>query len=165
VAKLFIKLGANVNEKDRNGCSPLFYITDVNIVQLLINNKADVNHRNNHNATPIFNYKDSNIFLLLINSGADLNARSSIDGGITLIDSVVSAYREYYLDHVKLLILRGAIFGKIDKYQAFSHLFTKEQQNAFDAFMSITNNDNDFYQMCLAYQNDIKIDIKEMDIL
>ena len=35
----------------------------------------------------------------------------------------------------------------------------EQQQKAFDVYMSITSNDDDFFQMCLAYQNGVKNNI------
>jgi hypothetical protein len=66
------------------------------------------------------------------------------------------------------LIKHGLLFGKIENYQKHRFLFPLEKQEAFDAFASITSNDEDFFQMCLAYQesikNNVKIEIKDMDL-
>ena len=68
---------------------------------------------------------------------------------------------------IQFFIHHGAIPGKIATYIENKDFFSEEQQNAFDIYMSITSNDEDFFQMCLAFQNNKKnnIEIKEMDIL
>jgi ankyrin repeat protein len=160
-AEELIKNGADVNEKDNYRNTPLFYVENIDIANLLIKYGANVNHKDDYQFTPIFVHVNIAIYKILINSGADINIQDIL--GLTVLD-----YQES-IDHARVLISNGAIAGKIESYKKFRDLFSKEQQNSFDAFMSITNNDNDFYQMCLAYQNDIKnhvkIDIKEMDIL
>jgi hypothetical protein len=66
-------------------------------------------------------------------------------------------------------IKHGALPGKIDTFRKFRDLFTNEQQKAFCAFVMLTSDNDEFYHMCLAYQegikNGVKIEIKEMDIL
>jgi hypothetical protein len=43
------------------------------------------------------------------------------------------------------------------------------QQEAFDMFITMTSDDNDFFQMCLAYmnkqKNNDKIEIKDIEFL
>ena len=59
-------------------------------------------------------------------------------------------------------------WNPVEIYTADADSLSTEQQKVFDIFMTITS-DDDFFKMCLAYQNDqknnIKIDIKDMDIL
>ncbi len=58
----------------------------------------------------------------------------------------------------------------IESYNAYREFFSEEQQKAFDAFVILSSENNEtFFQMCLAYQNDqknnVKININEIDIL
>ena len=167
IIELFIKHGANVNAKDKNGFTPLFHIRDkyVDVAKLLIKHGADVNARDNYKFSPIFYKSNIEIIELFINHGALLNIRDIY--GLSPLDRI--AEFEERTASAKLLIAHGAIAGTRDGYQTYRDLFTVEQQKAFDAFASITSNDNDFYKMCLAYQesikNNIKIEINDMEIL
>ncbi len=42
-----IKIGADVNRTDKNGCTPLFYTKNVEVAEKLISYGADVNHEDN----------------------------------------------------------------------------------------------------------------------
>ena len=73
-----------------------------------------------------------------------LDTNLTIEEVISLIDS--GAIK-------KLLIEHGAVPATVEFYQENRELFSKEQQKAFDAYASLTSMDNDFFQMCLAYQS------------
>ena len=171
-AEELIKNGADVNEiysKDENQ-TPLFFAKKIELMRLLIQHGANVNHQNHNKLTPASYTKDIEALQLFIDHGALLNIRDIY--GATLLDHQNGMYNLMFQDHIdnaKLLIAHGAIAGRIEGYQLFRELFTPEQQKAFDAFSSITNNDEDFFRMCLAYQesikNHVKINIKDMDIL
>jgi hypothetical protein len=132
--------------------------------QELIRNGADVNEQKPSGKTPLFFVANVEISQLLIDHGADLNIRTN--QGETIIDrcEYIKGQRR-----ISFYIENGAIAGGIESYKKLRDLFSQEQQKAFDTFMSITNNDNDFFQMCLAYQNDkennVKIEIKDMEII
>jgi hypothetical protein len=69
----------------------------------------------------------------------------------------------------KSLIEHGAIASEIRTYQKFRDLFSEKQKEVFDSFILLTSDDHHFFEMCLAYQesvrNEVKINIKEMDII
>ena len=172
IIKLLIDSGANVNAKDQSDETPLHLQTDIEIIELLIKHGADANALNLQHKTPLYTRMVcGNLELIerMINLGAKLNIKDI--NGISILSKLYS----YHIlgltstEEIKLSISHGAIMSEIDTYQRLKELFTGEQQNAFDAFASITNNDEDFYQMCLAYQegvkNNIKIEIKNMDII
>lgn len=96
----------------------------------------------------------------LITNGADINTKD--DHGFCLLDYL------YESEIIKSIIHNGGI-GRIATYNTYREYFTHEQQNAFDSFLLLTDDNEMFFQMCLAYQNDqknkIEIEIKDMDIL
>jgi ankyrin repeat protein len=174
VAQLFIKHDANVNFKNDYGITPLHvmaqWLYKIEITKLLIMHGADVNAKNKDGWTPIFYVEDSEATELLIKYGAEINIKDYYEN--TILDRKMLQYptkKQDSIHHAKFLIDDGAISGKIETYQLFREYFSLEQQKAFDAFASITSNNNDFYQMCLAYQEGMKnnpcLEIKDIDIL
>ena len=159
-AKKLIKNGADVNQQSTIGRTPLFDALNVEVAELFINLGANVNQKDNSGSTPLHKAYFTSTIKLLIKNGANINAKDN--QGFFVLDD------QFCIDNIKYLIDHGAI-GRRKTYQKFREYFSVEQQKAFDAFISITNNDDEFYQICLAYQNDIKnhvkIEIKEMDIL
>ena len=137
--QVLIKNGTNVNERDFFRRTPLHYIENIHIVQLLIEHGADVNALDVDQCTPLFFVQNKDILQLLITQGAEVNIRE-IDG-LTPLDC------QDDIDHAKYLIDHGAINGKIQMYKYFRHLFTEEQQKAFDTFLTITSNDDDFFHV------------------
>ena len=194
-AKELIKNGADVNERDPFNNTPLSLVLNIDIARLLIQHNANVNHLGFKNQTPLFSVSEQGIANLLITHGADVNHLASrgetplfyannIDIAELLIKygakfNLRDIYGNSVLDYlhrasmpskdIKRLIKHGLLFGKIENYQKHRFLYPLEKQEAFDAFASITSNDEDFFQMCLAYQesikNNVKIEIKEMEIL
>ena len=156
-----IKNGANVNDVNGYYETPLFYIDDLNIAKLLIKHGSNVNHRNIYNMTPIFCQDNIDICQLLINNGANINTRDI--NGLTILDG------QDYVNNAKYLIKYGALPGVIVTYQKYHDFFSEEQQKAFDSFLLLTSDNDQFFQMCLAYQNDQKnndkIEIKDMEII
>lgn len=80
--------GADVNEKDYNGLTAIYYATqngEYEMTKLLINNGADYEVRDPFGNTPlsnaIFYYKKNNsgdsLIKLLIDVGADINAKNN----------------------------------------------------------------------------------------
>ena len=189
-AKELIKNGANVNEKDLHGRTPLFFVNDYQIAQLLINHGADVNHERTHLFTPLMVAHKIEIIKVLVQNGADIHKRSSyghsclhiyqnkeileyflglgidinirMHNGLNLLSSANTIFAKYLVEH-------GILPSTINDYLRYRYLFRKEQQEAFDIFASITHNNEDFFHMCLAYQEGMKnldqVEIKEMDIL
>ncbi len=108
VVKLLIKLGADVNLKDKHGETALMvasYYGHKEIVQMLIKVGADVNARSNHGDTALiyasrYGYKD--IAELLINMGVDINT-GGINGSPALIEASWTGYKEI----VELLVNSG----------------------------------------------------------
>lgn len=165
VAQLFIQHGANVNFQNNYGVTPLHLSVPrddlFEITKLFIDNGADVNAKTTHGWTPLFYTEDLKTAELLVDAGININERSlsSMSCLSTIGDS----------ETLEFLIKNGAVSPTILHYNDFRKLFSKEQQKAFDTFESITSNDDDFFAMCLAYQNgiknNVKIEIKDMDIV
>ena len=160
IAKLLIENGADIKATIDDDDTLLHFQRNANVIKLLIEKGIDLNKRNCNGNTPLHLASNVEIIKVLIEHGADLNPINH--DGETPLDVVL--YNEYAI----ILISIGVIAGKINTYKRYREYFSNEQQKVFDAFMSITGNDDDFFQMCLAYQNDhtnsVKIEIKEMEI-
>ncbi len=77
IAKVLINNGADVNAKDIYGQTPLFWARNVDIAKVLINNGADVNAKDIYGRTPLFFAKSKNEADLLIKNGADINIKDN----------------------------------------------------------------------------------------
>ena len=161
LVQYLIETGANVNHKDHYGLTPLCHDINIKIARTLIKNGADVNALDGNHYTPLHGARSPKIIKLLVEHGANINARSKDN------ESVLDCYSN--MKTLKLLISYGAIFSELDTYKMFSYLFNDEQKNAFDTFAMLASCDDDFFHMCLAYQdgikNNIKLDVTDMDIL
>ena len=171
VFKLLIDNGANVDIVNEYGETPLFYVRNVAMLQLFIEHGIDINAKDENGLSFIFYTNDIDILKFSIEHGLDINNIDNVFG-MTVLDDQNSLYNRSSKDNInnaKLLITHGAISGKIETYKKYQHCFTQKQQEVFDAFASIANNDDDFFHMCLTYQNDqknkIEIEIKDMEIL
>lgn len=169
IAELLIQHGMDVNAKNDHGVTPIYYAADIDLIDFYINNGADVNFKTEDNYIPLYHHTkflNKDIVTLLINAGSNLNIKSKHGGSIL---SIINDYNDVDPKIHQLLIEHGAVASEIKIYHIYRELFNPEQQKAFDAFASITNNDDDFFAMCLSYQegvkNNIEIEIKEMEIL
>ncbi|MEM7727629.1 MAG: ankyrin repeat domain-containing protein, partial [Cyanobacteria bacterium P01_A01_bin.45] len=76
IIKILVKNGVDINRKDNQGQTPLFYWTnDLDITEFLINSGADVNTKNNYGQTALFKavaYTD--LTKLILQHGANVNA-------------------------------------------------------------------------------------------
>ena len=178
-AKILIKNGADVNEINDYKRTPLFMILN-RIKEIGINNTIEMIHllvKNgaNINAVDYFNEnllmvclkrkdlidKDKEIIIkCLISYKINTNTRDFM--GFSALSKTVN------MDIIRLLIRNKAVPTSVYHYKLYRDLFTKEQQHAFDSFLLLTNNDDDFHQICLACNEDIKNDvymnIKEIEI-
>jgi ankyrin repeat protein len=194
-AKELIKNGADVNEIDLDGNLPILFVSSLDVAQFFIQHGANVNFQNNYGVTPLhLSVQRDDLFeitKLFIDNGADVNAKTThgltplfytedlktaellVDAGININERSLSS--ESCLSNIgdgetiEFLIKNGAISPTRDYYNYFRSLFSKEQQDVFDMFLTLTNDDNDFFAMCLAYQegikNNVTINIKEINIL
>ncbi|MCD6046295.1 MAG: ankyrin-3-like, partial [Gammaproteobacteria bacterium] len=108
-AQLLLDKGADVNAKDKEGKTPLFYAVnkkDVSRAQLLLDKGADVNAKDKEGNTPLFcavHNKDVPLAQLLLDKGADVNAKDS--DGLALLHLAVQKQDE---PMVRLLLEKGA---------------------------------------------------------
>jgi len=128
-----IKKGANVNEKDKDGVTPLMkakWNNDVKVIKTLIQAGANVNDRdNNSGATPLihFAWQNTNVEAIkaLIEAGAKVNDRDNND----LTPLMYAARDNTNLEVVKSLIDAGANVNDSTK-QGFSVIsFSSENPN------------------------------------
>ena len=158
MAKLLIDLGADVNAQNHAGRTPLHNALSIDIIKLLVDNHANVNAMSNSGLTPICCWENRENICYLLENGADINATKN---GVLRIENAESR-DAFFIQH-------GAVASTIAIYQKRRDLFTEKQKEVFDFFLTLTSNDDDFFSMCLAYQNDqknhVKMDIKDMEII
>lgn len=158
VARLLIDHGADVNAQDHVGRTPLHHASLIDIIKLLVNNNANVNAISNAGRTPIDEWLNKENICYLLKNGADINATKNGSLSIRKFDH----WNDFFIKN-------GAVPSTILIYKHCRDLFTQKQKNAFDSFLLLTNDDHQFFQMCLTYQNDqknkVKIEIKDMEIL
>ena len=78
---LYVKKGANVNERDMFGRTPLFYINRPDIAQLLIKHGADIYIRDEGNRTPLFYVENIEMADFFINKGIKINVKDNDEIG------------------------------------------------------------------------------------
>ena len=187
--KELIAFGVDVNEVDEIGSTPLFYIHDLEIMKYLIAHGAKIDVKDEDGLTLLFDRSNIEILDFLRESGLNINEKNN--RGMTPLFFADIRNIEYLIKHSSninernwlnrtplpyyckntayIAIKNGMIPSEIETYHKFREYFSVEQQKAFDMFLTLTNNDNDFFHMCLVYQeglkNNVKMDIKEMDIL
>lgn len=178
-AEALIKNGADVNSIDSLLRTPLFYAipryrkTDsyniLEILQLLIKHGADVNYLDFFHENPFMFYliqeylsdKDKEIITqFFISHGINVNNKDHM--GFTALSRTQNS------KIIQLLIQNKAVATSVYSYQKYRDLFTKEQLSAFDVISMLSSNDNDFFKMCLEFnediKNDVNINIKEIEI-
>ncbi|MBZ8179093.1 ankyrin repeat domain-containing protein [Oscillatoria salina] len=134
IAQLLIDSGAEVNDQDKYGRTPLHFAASNSdadkLVEFLIERGAELNvvARGNlifdgdgktRHGTPLHiavGYNCLNIAEILINQGADVNARCNDLGGDTPLHDAVSG-RIARFDVVELLIANGADVNAYEKFQ------------------------------------------------
>lgn len=175
--KEIIVRGDDIHVLNACGNNALFYKVDSATVRYLIQQGLDVNHENHKGETPLFHTSFYGMEVLLEN-GAKINHLDHF-GHSALYHTCNEYYQmcnEYYQmrtlvksTSIRYLIEKGAVPPTIKIYQEFSHFYSDTDRSIFDMFMTMTNNDKDFFQMCLAYQEGVKnhdkIEIKDMDIV
>jgi hypothetical protein len=134
----------------------------LNEILIFLNEGHDPNERDANGRNSLYYVSRFNSVKILIEHGANVN---NLDNrGYTIIDYLQDDNNIDYL-----LIEHGAIPGQIDTYIQNKSLFSEDQRKAFDTFLLITHDNKEFYQMCLAFQenikNNVKMDVKDMEIL
>jgi len=103
--KQHLSAGANVNEKDEDGYTPLRYAVSREVAELLIANGADVNVQDNDGWTLLHTPSDFLVPVaeLLIEKGAKIDAKAN-DGSTPLFIALVQGENKF----ANLLIEKGA---------------------------------------------------------
>ncbi len=112
IAFHLIRTGANVNNKDKDGNTPLHYVIEVKVARVLIKEGANVNQRNDLGRTPlchVLGTGDVNLAKLLIQEGADVNSKNN--DGMTVLEEglwnnsfMFSSSREKVIDYIKYVV-------------------------------------------------------------
>ncbi len=112
IAFHLIRTGANVNNKDKDGNTPLHYAIEVKVARVLIKEGANVNSRNDLGRTPlchVLGIGNVNLAKLLIQEGADVNSRNN--DGMTVLEEglwnnsfMFSPYRDKVIDYIKYVV-------------------------------------------------------------
>lgn len=77
--RFLIAEGADVKAKDGDcGDTPLHYVSDRSVAQLLIVSGAEINAKNKQGRTPLHDVLNKGVAVLLIAEGADVNAKDDI---------------------------------------------------------------------------------------
>lgn len=104
-AKSCIEMGADINTKDSDGCTPLINAArngNERLVRFLINMGADVNATKNDGTNALFAVKDLGTAQRLVYAGADVN-NATTDGFTVLMRAVEACYDpeliKFLLDH------------------------------------------------------------------
>jgi len=144
--ELFIKNGANVNDKDTKGATPLYYaITHsqkIEIVEYLIDNGADVNEIiNDENETVIFSaikYEQYDIIKLLVDRGANVNHKNKQNK----IPLGTVMYRKNCSQLFEYLISDEIDFQELDRHgkSLFHYSITSGNTDVFNYIMDNVEN-------------------------
>nr|XP_022299076.1 uncharacterized protein LOC111107929 [Crassostrea virginica] len=116
IADLLIKGGADCNQGDKQGRTPLYAASRVgnaDVADLLIKAGADCNHSDKEGSTPLYAASlagKANVVDLLIKGGADCNQGDKIDSTPLHAASLVGK-----ADVVDLLIKSGAVCNQCDQ--------------------------------------------------
>jgi len=73
IVNLLISHGANVNEQDNRGNIPLFHVNNIEAAELLLENGADINHCNQFGENATFYISDPFVMQYLIDQGLNIN--------------------------------------------------------------------------------------------
>lgn len=105
--KLLLEIGADVNLKDGDGNTPLFYVLDdinLDAAELLLKNGADVNIQGRIGQTPLFIARSKDAVNLLIQYKVSVNAREFRNSRTRLF----SLTQQGELELVEVLVENGA---------------------------------------------------------
>ncbi|OUM65276.1 hypothetical protein PIROE2DRAFT_7737 [Piromyces sp. E2] len=155
LVKLLVENGADVNGKDINGLTALYYTIFlnkkyINIVEYLLNHGANINEIiNNQNETVLFyavKYSNETIVKLLVDNGADINHKNK-DNNIPL---GTVTYKNKGANFFEMLINKNVNFEELNK------------NNGNSIFLNSLSNFNKTlfnYIMDIMDMGDIEIDI------
>ncbi len=115
VARLLLAAGADVNQENDDGRTPLFYVTHVEVAKLFIAHGADVHHRDSYGMTPIFHAAAySDVLEVLLVAGAKADTHPS---GLSPLHYTLDA------KGVRLLVAAGADVNAHGKHVPMTPLF------------------------------------------
>lgn len=113
VAKLLIQNGANINDVDDLGRTPLYFAESAELAALLIEKGADVNHKDTLNNTPLMGVAfngNTDVVKTFLTYKATVNNKDN-----TGITALMLASRSGHLEIIKLLVQNNADVNLKDK--------------------------------------------------
>jgi ankyrin repeat protein len=137
IIKNLLKSGSNINQKDKDGLTPLMYAIKYNhkniqISKFLIENGADVNLLNNYDSSPLMLAcgisENLELIKLLIQSGSNINQQNK-DGWTALM---IAIRHNKDISMIKLLIEQGSDINIINNYQCSSLMIACRNSNSLE---------------------------------
>ncbi len=96
--------------------------------------------------------KSIDITKLILENGGDINKLNNVIKGIGIENTnLLITYGSKIEDsttNMDVNILKEKILSKIETYQINKHLFTQEQQELFNTYAMLAQNDEDFQLLC-----------------
>ena len=163
--KYFVKHGANVNEMDTNGDTPLHLAilsNNLHIVKYLVENGSDVNGRNAVGQTALHlsaSQGEFEIFRYLVKNGSNVNGRDA-DGNTVLHTAVVNSC----LDIVMHLVEQGAnVNSKNNNGKTILHV--AEESNVLGILKYLIQQGADISKKSMVDDHSLGINILKMAIV
>ena len=108
IAQVLIKSGLNVNQKNKEGRTPIFYANNLDAYKYLISEGADIKAKDNHQNTLLHAALNVDVLSYLSGQGLDINAPNDVGQTPVFFANSADALK-FYIDH-------GADVKVIDKH-------------------------------------------------